>query len=219
INTHVREHGLPEDAIEQLAPELQVVRRMVQLPPETAWQPLDEGDRLELGGRQWRVRLTPGHADGHLVLHDERGSVLLAGDHLLEHISPAVGRFPKHERDPLARYLESLMIIGMLDPQTVLPGHGEPFSGAATRARALVAHHEQRIEACVEALRTLGRATAYDVARVVFARVFERTERDVANHRFATTESLAHLERARFAGRLTRSRDEDSFIRYQHADG
>ena len=32
----------------------------------------------------------------------------------LDRISPAVGRFPRHERDPLARYLESLMAIAMV---------------------------------------------------------------------------------------------------------
>jgi glyoxylase-like metal-dependent hydrolase (beta-lactamase superfamily II) len=120
-----------------------------------------------------------------------------------------VGRFPRHERDPLARYLESLVRVAMLDPSLVLPGHGDPFTGGAERARALVAHHDERIERCVAAVAELGAATAYEVARVVFERVFATGDApDPANQRFATTETLAHLERARIGGGhgLTRER-------------
>jgi glyoxylase-like metal-dependent hydrolase (beta-lactamase superfamily II) len=187
----------------------------VDLPPDDAWHPLDEGDRIEIAGRSWRTRLTPGHADGHLVLHDEAGGRLLAGDHLLERISPAVGRFPRHEKDPLARYMESLMSIAMVVPQLVLPGHGTPFAGAADRARALMAHHVERIDDCVRAVADLDEPTTYEVARVVFARVFDAERPDAANERFATTETLAHLERARFDGRVARSCDADGFVRWR----
>jgi glyoxylase-like metal-dependent hydrolase (beta-lactamase superfamily II) len=197
--------------------ESDLVRMAVTLPPDDAWQQLDEGDRIEAAGRTWRVRLTPGHADGHLVLHDEANGRLLAGDHLLERISPAVGRFPRHEKDPLARYMESLMAIAMVDPQLVLPGHGAPFSGAAERARALMAHHVERIDDCVRAVGQLDEPTAFQVARVVFARVFEEERPDAANQRFATTETLAHLERARFDGRLQRATDAAGLVRWQLA--
>ncbi|MCW2928374.1 MAG: fold metallo-hydrolase [Thermoleophilia bacterium] len=219
IREHLHEHGLPDAVADQLEHEADIVRMAVDLPADGAWQALDEGDRIEAAGRTWRVRLTPGHADGHLVLHDMDGGILLAGDHLLERISPAVGRFPRHERDPLARYLESLMGIAMVDPSLVLPGHGAPFSGAAARARALVAHHVERIDDCVAAVEAGGDdgATAYDVAGRVFSRVFDAAEPDAANQRFATTESLAHLERARFDGRLRRSRGDDGLVRYHAA--
>jgi glyoxylase-like metal-dependent hydrolase (beta-lactamase superfamily II) len=217
IRAHLHEHGLPDHVAALLEDEKFLARGAIDLPPDTAWQPLDEGDRLEVGDRTWRVRLTPGHADGHLVLHDEAGGRLLAGDHLLERISPAVGRFPRHEKDPLARYLESLMAIAMVDPELVLPGHGAPFTGAADRARALVAHHVERIDQCVAAVEQLGAATAYDTAQLVFAHVFAAEHPDPANQRFATTESLAHLERARFDGRLARARDKDGLVRYRIA--
>lgn len=218
IDAHLHEHGLPAEVAEQLVHEADLARMAVDLPPDDAWRPLDDGDRLEAGGRTWRVVLTPGHADGHLVLQDsDRGGVLLAGDHLLERISPAVGRFPRHERDPLARYLESLVRIAFLDPALVLPGHGDPFADGAARARDLVAHHDERIDQCVAAVAALGRATCYDAARLVFSRVFAAERPDPANERFATTETLAHLERARGAGRVTRSRDDDGRTRYTPA--
>lgn len=217
IARHLHEHGLPESVAERLTSQLDLARAGIVLPPDDAWSALDDGDRIEAAGRTWRVVLTPGHADGHLVLHDPEGGVLLAGDHLLERISPAVGRFPRHERDPLARYLESLFRVAMLDPRLVLPGHGDPFSGGSDRARALVAHHDERIEQCVAAVGELGAATAYDTATAVFRHVFEGDGLDATNQRFATTETLAHLERARFAGQLTRARDEHGLVRYSIA--
>lgn len=218
IDAHLHEHGLPDDVARMLVQDADLARMAVDLPPDVSWRPLDDGDRFEAGGRSWRVVLTPGHADGHLVLHDsERGGVLLAGDHLLERISPAVGRFPRHERDPLARYLESLMRVALLDPELVLPGHGDPFGDAAARARQLVRHHDERIDQCVDAVARLGRATCYDAARLVFAHVFAVDRPDPANQRFATTETLAHLERARGSGRVARTRDEDGRTRYSAA--
>jgi glyoxylase-like metal-dependent hydrolase (beta-lactamase superfamily II) len=219
VDSHLREHGLPEEVARALAGELDLARMAIVLPPDRAWQPLGDGDLLEAAGRRWRVLHTPGHADGHLVLHDPGSGALLAGDHLLERISPAVGRFPRHERDPLARYLESLVRVAMLDPRLVLPGHGDPFAAGAERARELVAHHHDRVEACTAAVADLGEASAYEVARVVFAHVFEREHLDAPNQRFATTESLAHLERARFAGALVRARDEHGIVRYRPAGG
>ncbi len=220
IDAHLHEHGLPDDVAEQLRHESDIARMAVDLPPDDCWEAIGDGDRVEAAGRTWHVRLTPGHADGHLVLHDRDGDgLLLAGDHLLERISPAVGRFPRHERDPLARYLESLMVVAMLDPKLVLPGHGAPFEGGAERARVLVAHHHDRIDQCVKAVTALGTATAFETARRVFPHVFDAERPDPANQRFATTESLAHLERARFDGRLTRAREADGLVRYRPAAG
>ena len=214
MRVHLAEHGFPDAVFAQLDHEPELVRMAVELPPDDVWQPLADGDVLAIGERSWRVVLTPGHADGHLALLDETSELLLAGDHLLERISPAVGRFPRHEANPLARYLESLERVQQLEVRTVLPGHGAPFARAHERARALVEHHDERIDRCVDAVRELGSATAYEVARAVFAHVFTSDSPDPANQRFATTESLAHLEYARAAGRLTRSRSDDDRVQY-----
>src|SRR5438045_481802 len=51
---------------------------------------VEEGDTVGAGERQWRVLQLPGHADGHIALHDERGGRLLGGDVLLDEITPNV---------------------------------------------------------------------------------------------------------------------------------
>src|SRR5204862_4578352 len=58
----------------------------------------------ELDG--WLVIELPGHADGHIGFL--RDGVLIAGDHLLSQISPAVGLYPESRPDPLGDYLRSL---------------------------------------------------------------------------------------------------------------
>ena len=80
-----------------------------------------------------------------------------------------------------------------------------------------MAHHVDRIDECIAAVDELGSATAYEAARVVFSRVFSSEQPDPANQRFATTESLAHLERARFDKRVVRARGDDGLTRYRIA--
>jgi glyoxylase-like metal-dependent hydrolase (beta-lactamase superfamily II) len=151
--------------------------------------------------------------------------MLISADHVLERISPAVGRFPRHAEDPLGNYLASLARVRELTDGTdgtdglVLPGHGMPFRGAPSRCTALIEHHEGRIEQCVEACGAEAEpTTAWQVANRVFAHVFARDTLDPADARFATTETLAHLEHARWRGRVSRLRSSDGLVRYWRID-
>jgi hypothetical protein len=78
----------------------------------------------------------------------------------------------------------------------VLPGHGEPFTGARARCAALVAHHVERAAACIDALAD-GPRTAYEVARIVFG-----DHHAADGERFATTETLAHHKWASTRGEV-----------------
>ena len=69
----------------------------------------------------------PGHADGQLTLL--RDGVLIAADHLLDPISPAVGLWPASRPDPLGDYLDSLRRTIELGPTISYGGHGEPIDG------------------------------------------------------------------------------------------
>jgi glyoxylase-like metal-dependent hydrolase (beta-lactamase superfamily II) len=160
---------------------------------------------LRFAGAEWHVVHTPGHSPGHITLHARARGWLIAGDHLLETISPAVGLYPEGRDDPLADYLTSLRLTKELDVRLVLPGHREPFTAAAERIDALLAHHESRLKACLDAVGS-GPATAWEVSLNVFG-----TQPDAANARFAQAEALAHLEYARLSRAL--------LDRQRHADG
>jgi glyoxylase-like metal-dependent hydrolase (beta-lactamase superfamily II) len=187
-------HGVPahvaDDLIEQghaFAPFIRYA-----LDPELLY----EGSTLA----GWDVVELPGHADGHLGFL--RNGVLIAGDHLLDRISPAVGLYPDSRPDPLGDYLASLERTIALAPEIVYPGHGEPISNAAARARDLIAHHRERLDNTTGALTNNGR-TAYEISLDVFGAELGPTQR-----RFAVAETLSHLERLVREGRARRSGDD-----------
>ena len=79
----------------------------------------------------------------------------------------------------------------------VLPGHNLPFVGLHTRADELIAHHEARCMAIVEACRA-GPQTAAELVPVIFGRPIDDPHQLV----FAFGEALAHINTMIRAGRL-----------------
>jgi glyoxylase-like metal-dependent hydrolase (beta-lactamase superfamily II) len=186
-------HGVPEPVAEDLIAQGHAFAPFIRyaIDPELLY----EGS--ELNG--WRVVELPGHADGHLGFL--RDGVLIAGDHLLRKISPAVGLYPESRPDPLGDYLASLERTIELAPRIVYPGHGEPIDDAPARARELIEHHRARLDETVGALSDEPR-TAYQVSLSLFGRELSPTQR-----RFAVAETLSHLERLVREGRAARSGD------------
>jgi glyoxylase-like metal-dependent hydrolase (beta-lactamase superfamily II) len=153
----------------------------------------------EVGG--WQVIELPGHADGHLGFL--RDGVLIAGDHLLRRITPAIGLYPESRPDPLGDYIASLERTIELAPRVVYPGHGEPIDDPAGRAQELIEHHRVRLDEHATALSSVPR-TAYEISLRVFGRELSPTER-----RFAVAETLSHLERLVREARAARSGGDD----------
>ena len=95
-------HGIPEDVVFAL----RAVTRSFR-----AWggscevsTPLTDGALLPFAGRAWRVHHRPGHSPSDTVFHDEASGELVAGDHLIKHISsnPLISR-PLAGGDPAER--------------------------------------------------------------------------------------------------------------------
>jgi glyoxylase-like metal-dependent hydrolase (beta-lactamase superfamily II) len=186
-------HGVPANVVDDLIEQGHAFARFIRyaLDPELLY----EGSALA----GWDVVELPGHADGHLGFL--RDGVLIAGDHLLEKISPAVGLYPESRPDPLGDYLASLERTIELAPRVVYPGHGEPLHDAARRARELIAHHRERLDQTAAALHREPR-TAYEISLAVFGGELGPTQR-----RFAVAETLSHLERLVREGRAAREGD------------
>jgi glyoxylase-like metal-dependent hydrolase (beta-lactamase superfamily II) len=194
-----RTHGVPPESTRLLIEQGHAFAAFVrfQLDPELLY----EGS--ELAG--WQVLELPGHADGHLGFL--RDGVLVGGDTLLDPISPAIGLYPESRPDPLGDYLATLERLAELAPRIVYPGHGEPIEDAPARARGLVAHHRERLDATVAALGEEPR-TAYDVSHALFGRELGPTQR-----RFAVAETLSHLERLVREG-LAARREDVGYVTY-----
>ena len=192
-------HGLPEPLADELRHEARVFAPFIRFARDP--ERLQEGDEVD----GWQVLELPGHADGHICLL--RDGVLVAGDHLLQKITPTVGLYPESRPDPLGDYLASLRRTVELAPRLALPGHHGVVSDPAGRARELMEHHRQRLD---EAAASLGHEprSAYEVSLALFG-----ADLDASGRRFALAETLAHLERLVQEGRARR-RGDDSAVSY-----
>ncbi|HZD86844.1 MAG TPA: MBL fold metallo-hydrolase [Gaiellaceae bacterium] len=178
---HALANGLPADEADELRRETEGLARLVH-PPQS---PLPLEPEEELDG--WRIVHLPGHADGHLALL--RDGILLAGDTILDPISPIVGVYPDSRPDPLGDYLDSLRRIVELAPSVAFAGHRDPIREPAGRARELLEHHRRRLDETLRAL-SAEPASGYEVSHRVFPSALAPALR-----RFALAETLAHLER------------------------
>jgi glyoxylase-like metal-dependent hydrolase (beta-lactamase superfamily II) len=186
-------HGMPEDVDRQMAEAWIAMGRRVDAVDHLV--PVDDGEEIDLAKRTARVRWTPGHTDYHAVLTEERDRILFSGDHVLPRITSNVGLYPHSRDDPLGDFMDALRNIRDLRVTRVLPAHGEPFDDLAGRVDEMLAHHDARLGAVVEALDGRER-TAYEVARDLFPVL-----RSAHEERFALAETLAHLRHLERTGR------------------
>ncbi len=212
MRTYYRRQGMPEETNLQLTSRGNLYRGRCGPPPAEA-EVLTLGGRVEAGGRSWRIVPGHGHVEGHACLYAEEDGLFIAGDQLLPKISPNVSVHAwNDEADPLTAFIETQQRLARLldDGVLVLPSHGRPFHGAASRATALVAHHEERLDRAEEACRETPRS-AYDAIPALFNRKLD-------NHQlfFALGESLAHLNHLAVLGRLS-GQDHKGVLRFHPA--
>lgn len=165
--------------------------------------PILEGERIAELRDPWIASVHFGHAEGHVCLHWAEAQLLISGDQLLPSISSNISLYPgAGSTDPLADFLASLERLAALGPQTVvLPAHGPPFRGAATRARALRAGHERRLAQLSEFCRE-----PRDTAAIV-GELFGQRNLEGWNSLLAYGETLAHVRYLQVRGGLARLAD------------
>jgi endoribonuclease LACTB2 len=106
---------------------------------------LDES-RADLGGPvglDLAVLHTPGHAPGHLCLHERTAGWMIVGD-MLSSLSTIV--IDPDDDGDMDDYIAQLRRMAALGPGTLLPAHGDPVDDGASRLEAYVAHREAREE-------------------------------------------------------------------------
>ena len=206
-------HGLADlEALEKIKARANYYPGMVpQVPPR--FRRIMDGDRIAIGGREWRCISGYGHAPEHMSLYCDAPHVLISGDMLLPRISTNVSVYDvEPESNPLRLFLDSIDKFDALPEDTlVLPSHGKPFRGAHERVRQLHDHHRDRLAEVLEAC-TSGPKSAADVLPVLFKRTL-----DLHQTTFAMGESVAHLHTLWFEGRLSRVRGADGVWRFQAA--
>ena len=191
-------HGIPEDmamALHSLSAAYRAWGARVDVT-----RPLRDGDALELRDRRLLVHHRPGHSPTDTVFHDPARRMLIAGDHLIGHISsnPLITRPRDGSRDrpqALVRYLQSLATTREMDLELVLPGHGDPVTDHRALIDSSFKAHRRRAEKIYRLLGERPR-TAYEIAQALWG--------DIAvTQAFLTlSEVLGHLDLLANDGRL-----------------
>lgn len=177
-------------------------------PLPTAYDRVREGDRLSIGGSDWRVVVGDGHSPEHLCLWREADGVFISGDQILPKISSNISIWPTEPgADPLGDWMASLAKLRALLPDDllVLPSHGEPFTGVHARLDALTRGHEVALKRLRRTLKTPSRAVD------VFSALFARPVGDGVLG-MATGEALAHLNYLNDKGQAISRIDADGVV-------
>lgn len=99
--------------------------------PMTVHRLLDDGDRVDLGGRELTVLHLPGHTPGSIALLEERTGTLYSGDVVYD--GGLIDDLPDSD---VAAYRRSMAFLAGLDVSVVHPGHGPSFDRARLRQLA-----------------------------------------------------------------------------------
>ena len=164
----------------------------------TKWLPalsiLNDNDILEIGDYRFTCIQTPGHTQGHTCLYEAEKRFLIAGDHVLDDITPNIQCW-WDDGDPLKDYMDSLDKVYPLDVERVLPGHRRLFNNFRERIDELKHHHELRIAEVMNILNQKPNLSAFEVASEMTWDIEADSWDDfpVAQKWFATGEAISHL--------------------------
>ena len=179
----------------------------------SAYVRLMAGATVQIGDRVWQCISGYGHSPEHMALHDAKNQLLISGDMLLPAISTNVSVYAMEpDSNPLQLFLDSLEKMAHLPDHTlILPSHGRPFRGAASRIEQLCAHHADRLAELLQACRDQAKC-AHELLPILFKRPL-----DMHQTTFALGEAVAHLNLLWLSGQMLRQRDGDGIIRFRTA--
>jgi len=135
VDVLARELGLPVWAHRETRARLDDPRRVDRA--------LEDGELLALDGpipTAWRVLHTPGHAPGHVCLHEPRTGAVVVGD-----MVASVGTILIAPGDgDMKVYLEQLARLERLGARVALPAHGDPIDDPSRLFRHYILHRLAR---------------------------------------------------------------------------
>ncbi len=191
------ESGVPADERQRVADSRRVGERFAESVPVT--RTLDEGDRVELADRVWRVYHMPGHAGGLITFFDSESRVLLSNDHLLREISsnPIVEPDPDGGPRPhrLVQYIQHLQHAVDLKPSIAWTSHGGPVHDVEKLVRQRLHFHERRAEKILLMIGDEERS-AFQIAEPLFGRL------KGIDSFLALSETIGHLDWLEEQGRV-----------------
>jgi endoribonuclease LACTB2 len=165
---------------------------------------IEDGDFINLKGSpeiSLRAMHTPGHARGHLCIHEKRTGTLISGDNIVGLGSVLIEPAEGNMRD----YLDSLRRMRALPNLSVIfGGHGPAIANPYTKLDQYILHRLEREQNILHAVRE-GSATPQEIVARVYTDVSPKA------HAMAERAVLAHLEKLVEDG-LVESSKPDRFV-------
>ena len=205
-------HGVPDDLVTALRAVAGAYRSFGAR--GTVEQPLLDGDALKLRDRTFTICHRPGHSPSDIILWDESRELILAGDHLLGHISsnplisrPLVGADEEFSRpQPLIDYIASMQATDLIPSALFLPGHGDPVVDHHALIAERLHLHERRARKILKMLGE-GPLTAHEIATRMWGSI-------AMTQTFLTlSEVLGHTDLLLKAGQATEL-DDGEVVRF-----
>lgn len=178
---------------------------------------LTDGGTLGFANRTWQVFHRPGHSPSDTIFLDAATRDLMAGDHLIKHISsnplisrPLDGHVPEGGRPrALVMYLESLRATREMELRQVLAGHGDPIDDHRALIDERLAGHERRVRKIAKII--AGRPlSAFEIAQQMWGNVA------VTQAYLTLSEVLGHIDLLLERGEATEVED-DGVVRFAAA--
>jgi glyoxylase-like metal-dependent hydrolase (beta-lactamase superfamily II) len=173
---------------------------------------LKEGDHISIGDYVFNCVGTPGHTRGHMCLYEPSKKIFVAGDHILNDITPNIQLW-SDDWNPLKEYLASLDKVYELDIELVLPGHRTIFRNSKERIQELKDHHRKRLDEIISILKK-GRKNAFQVAsQMSWDIIYDSWDLfPITQKWFAVGEAISHLKYLEEKGMIRREMREKKIV-------
>lgn len=155
------------------------------------WQPIHDGQAIDIGGDTLVALHTPGHAPDHLAFWHARSGTAFVGDLVWPGGTVMI---PPSRGGDLIQYLAALGRLRALRPARLLPAHGEAIEQPDRWLARTIEHRLAREQQVLEAL-ARGHATVQAVAESIYDGL------DPALLPAAHETVRAHLDKLRREGR------------------
>ncbi|MCO1600698.1 MBL fold metallo-hydrolase [Desulfosporosinus nitroreducens] len=158
------------------------------------FNPLYEGEKLDIGDYSFEVVDIPGHTPGHIGLYEKKHKLFFSGDHILDEITPNI-TFWGFEQDILATYFKSLNKVFEYEIDYLFTAHRTIIRDHRKRITELLSHHEERLNEIRGILRDGGK-TPVEMAATMHWDLSHKKWADFpfSQKWFASGEALSHLE-------------------------
>lgn len=177
------------------------------------YQRIQEGQYIDIGGREWRAVIGHGHAPEHVCLYCPELKIIIGGDQILPKITPNVSVNPSEPNaNPLRDFINSCARFREVLPPNllVLPAHESLYEGVHERLTELIDWHEVALEKLYDLCDEPRRAVD------VFPALFKSKITD-SSFFPATGESIAHLHCALERRMLTVEEDDKGVAWWKQA--